>query len=182
MEGRKTGRTWFGKYHPQQEAGLEKSGCSQVPKSWSKALFPHLISIMLAGLQKNSEISVSYYDVNLFFNHIKLDCYSGMQANKNPDTSQVSTSKAALGTAMQPLDPGDESLGYHMESTLAGVGSAICHFHPALLTWLLLSVRRQQTQSLAGQPPLNNNSELRKESGTLCHFPSFAMFGNHLDN
>ena len=129
-EGRKTGRTWFGKYYPQQKAGLEKSSCSQVPKSWSKALFPQLISIMLAAVQKNSEISVSYYDMNLFFNHIKLDCYSGLQANKSSDISQVSTSKAAQGVGHAATWPRWWEPTYHMESMLAGVGSAGCHFHP----------------------------------------------------
>ena len=52
---------------------------------------------MLGAVQKNSEISVSYYDVNLLFNHIRLDCYSGMQAKKSSDISQVSTSRAAQG-------------------------------------------------------------------------------------
>lgn len=37
---------------------------------------------MLAAVQKNSEISVSYYDVNLFFNHIKAIMASRDEVNK----------------------------------------------------------------------------------------------------
>lgn len=122
-------------------------------------------------MQKNSETSVSYYDVNLFFNHIKLDCYSGMQANKSPNISQVSASKTAQGVATQPPDPGDEGLGITWGLCRPGLEMLDVTFILILLTWLLLSVRRW---SLTGQLPLNNNSKLREVSRDPLPLPKFC--------
>lgn len=142
-----------------------------------KSLNPGLVSVSPTHFNNASccaeelwEISVSYYDVNLFFNHIKLDCYSGMQANKSPDISPSLHFQNCPGVATQPPDPGDEGLGIMWGLCRLGLEVLDVTFILILTHGSSLSVRRW---SLTGQLPLNN-SKLRKWAGTLCHFPSFT--------